>query len=504
MCGIIAYSGAESSAPLIFEGLSLLQHRGQDAAGIVTMEGTHLFMHKGYGLARDVFGHRHLDTLRGSVGLGHVRYPTAGSARALSEIQPFYVNSPFGMVLVHNGNLTNAAELRDELSRAGMRHINTESDSEVLLNLLAHELTAAARSGEVSAEVIFAAIRRVHARCRGAYSVAAMIAGFGLAAFRDPHGIRPLVFGERISGGRREVIVASESVALRALGFSEARDLSPGEALAVGPDGIAQTRLCAEESNLRPCIFEYIYLARPDSVLDGALVYETRINMGRALADKIRRDYADVKIDSVIPVPDSARPAAMQLAHELNLPYREGLVKNRYIGRTFIMPGANLRRRAVRRKLNIVDAEFRNKRILLVDDSVVRGTTSREIVQMARDAGARKIYFASAAPPVRHPNVYGIDMPTSDELIAAGRDDSQVALRIGADLMIYQNLDALIKSVRAVNPQLNGFETSCFDGEYLGDEVTAEYLAKLAEKRRADRDDEMSNFQRDLSFHAAP
>ena len=483
MCGII---GAVAKSPvnqLIYDGLQVLQHRGQDAAGIVTAEGSQFQMHKGGGLVRDVFRTRDMRNLVGTMGIGHCRYPTAGSATSFAEAQPLYVNSPFGIVLGHNGNLTNSEELKRELFRQDLRHVNTNSDSEVLLNVLAHELQDAANGFRLDPPTIFTAVAGMHRRVRGAYACVAMIAGYGLLAFRDPFGIRPLVVGVARTEQGPEYMVASESVALDALGFERVRDVGPGEAIFVDMDGNFYSKQCAVNPQHYPCIFEYVYLARPDSVLDGISVYETRLRMGASLAEKIQREHRDLDIDVVIPIPDSSRPAAMELADGLGLPYREGFIKNRYIGRTFIMPGQEVRRKSVRQKLNAIGMEFKGKNVLLVDDSIVRGTTSREIVQMARDSGARKVFFASAAPPVRYPNVYGIDMPTSRELIAYGRTDQEIAREIGADRLIYQDLDDLVRACLHHDSQIQAFDTSCFSGEYVTGDITASYLARLQEER---------------------
>jgi amidophosphoribosyltransferase len=424
--------------------------------------------------------------LVGHAGIAHTRYPTAGSAWSAAESQPFYVNSPFGIVLGHNGNLTNTEQLKNDLFRQDLRHVNTNSDSEVLLNVLAHELQEGSTNYKLDAATIFAAVSGVHRRCRGAYAVVAMIAGYGLLAFRDPYGIRPLVFGRAETERGYEYQVASESVALDTLGFKLVRDVAPGEAIFIDMDGNFYSRQCAQHHSLNPCIFEFVYLARPDSVIDGISVYETRLRMGESLADKIKRQYRHLDIDVVIPIPDSSRPAAMQLSKHVNIPYREGFIKNRYIGRTFIMPGQGIRKRSVRQKLNAIGMEFQGKNVLLVDDSIVRGTTSREIVQMARESGAKKVFFASAAPPVRHPNVYGIDMPTREELIACGRTEAQIAREIGCDELIYQDLDALIEDVRSVNPEVDGFEASCFSGIYITGDVTQAYLDGVEAQRRDD------------------
>ena len=490
MCGIV---GVISNAPvnqLIYDALLLLQHRGQDAAGIVTMQGTKCFMHKARGMVRDVFRTRNMRALPGNVGLGQVRYPTAGNAYNEEEAQPFYVNAPFGIVLVHNGNLTNAAALKRELFAVDRRHINTESDTEVLINVVAHELGSAARDLPLTPELVFAAVSAVHRRVKGSYAVVALIAGYGLLAFRDPYGIRPLAYGERDTPDGRELIVASESVAIEGTGHRVVRDLAPGEAIFVDLAGQVHARQCAEHPQLYPCLFEYVYLARPDSVLDGISVYHARLNMGETLAQRVISTMPPSAIDVVIPIPESSRPSAMQLAQKIGKPYREGFVKNRYVGRTFIMPGQAVRKRSVRQKLNAIGMEFRGRNVLLVDDSIVRGTTSKEIVQMAREAGAKKVYLASAAPPVRYPNVYGIDMPTAEELIAHGRDVEQIREFIGADALIYQDLDAMQRVVRALNPKLAGFEASCFDGRYITGDVSADDFAAMREQRAAQGDDD--------------
>ncbi len=486
MCGIVGIAAKTRVNQLLYDGLLLLQHRGQDAAGIVTAEGAKFHMHKGPGYVRDVFRTRDMRALAGRLGIGHCRYPTAGSAFASGEAQPFYVNSPFGIVLAHNGNLTNAAQLKQEMFRTDLRHINTNSDSEVLLNVLAHELERAATGPKVDPEKVFTAVANVHRRCRGAYAIVALIAGCGLLAFRDPFGIRPLVIGKHETELGTEWVVASESVALDTLGFSVVRDVAPGEAILIDEDGVFHSRQCAARPVLAPCIFEYVYLARPDSLMDGVSVYEARLRMGEHLAAKISRQYRHLAVDVVIPVPDTSRPAALQLATRLGLTYREGFVKNRYVGRTFIMPGQTIRKKSVHQKLNAISLEFKGKNVLIVDDSIVRGTTSREIVQMAREAGANKVFFASSAPPVRFPNVYGIDMPTRTELIATGRTETEIARHIGADAVIYQDLDALKAAVREANPRLERFEASCFDGHYVTGDVTSEYLAEV-EQRRDDK-----------------
>lgn len=483
MCGIIGVVGRSPVNQLLYDGLQVLQHRGQDAAGIATSSDGRFHMHKGPGLVRDVFRTRNMRELTGNWGIGHCRYPTAGSAYNIHEAQPFYVNSPFGLVLAHNGNLTNSAELKQEMFLSDLRHINTNSDSEVLLNVFAHELQEASRNAGLNAETIFKAVSGVHRRCRGAYAVVLMIAGYGLLAFRDPYGIRPLVLGRNDVADGPEWMLASESVAVDVLGFKLVRDVAPGEAVLVGLDGSLHTRQCAASTKLAPCMFEFVYLARPDSLIDGISVYESRVKMGEMLAEKLRRTHHDLRIDVVVPIPDSSRPAAMEMATRLNVPYREGFVKNRYIGRTFIMPGQAVRKKSVRQKLNAIPLEFRGKNVLLVDDSIVRGTTSREIVQMARDAGATKVFMASAAPPVRHANVYGIDMPSPSELIASGRNDEEICREIGADGLIYQDLNDLKEAVRMINPTISVFETSCFDGVYVTGDVTTEYLSGVGCQR---------------------
>jgi amidophosphoribosyltransferase len=490
MCGIV---GVISKAPvnqLIYDSLLLLQHRGQDAAGIVTMQGTKCFMHKARGMVRDVFRTRNMRGLPGTVGLGQVRYPTAGNAYSEEEAQPFYVNAPFGIVLVHNGNLTNAQVLKEELRAIDRRHINTESDTEVLINVLAHELEQAVRDLPLSPEAVFKAVRVVHKRIKGSYAVVSLIAGHGLLAFRDPFGIRPLSYGEAVTPDGREVMVASESVALEGTGHKLVRDVAPGEAIFIDMEGKVYSQQCAEHPTLNPCMFEYVYLARPDSVMDGVSVYQARLNMGETLAQRVISTMPPSEIDVVIPIPESSRPSAMQLAQKIGKPYREGFVKNRYVGRTFIMPGQSMRKRSVRQKLNAIVSEFKGRNVLLVDDSIVRGTTSKEIVQMARDAGARKVYMASAAPPVRYPNVYGIDMPTKDELIAHDRSIEEIRQFIGADALIYQDVAAMKRVVAQLNPKLQGFEASCFDGHYITGDVSAADFDAIAAQRRTQGDDE--------------
>lgn len=490
MCGIVGVISRSPVNQLIYDALLLLQHRGQDAAGIVTMEGTKCFMHKARGMVRDVFRTRNMRGLPGRVGLGQVRYPTAGNAYSEEEAQPFYVNAPFGIVLVHNGNLTNAHSLKQELFDIDRRHINTESDTEVLINVVAHELELAARDLPLNPDSIFKAVSAVHKRLKGSYAVVALIAGHGLLAFRDPFGIRPLCFGEGEGPGGREVMVASESVALEGTGHKLVRDVAPGEAIFIDLEGHLHAKQCAENPSLNPCMFEYVYLARPDSVMDGVSVYQARLNMGETLAQRLISTMPPNEIDVVIPIPESSRPSAMQLAQKIGKPYREGFVKNRYVGRTFIMPGQGMRKKSVRQKLNAIATEFKGRNVLLVDDSIVRGTTSKEIVQMARDAGARKVYMASAAPPVRFPNVYGIDMPTKDELIAHNRTTEEIRQYIGADALIYQDVAAMKKVVGALNPKLQGFEASCFDGVYITGDITAADFDTLAAQRQSQGDEE--------------
>ena len=481
MCGIVGVVGKSGVNQVLYDALTVLQHRGQDAAGIVTSEGRRLHLRKANGLVRDVFHTRHMLKLRGNVGIGHIRYPTAGGASA-AEAQPFYVNSPYGITLAHNGNLVNAEELKQELFQTDLRHINTASDSEVLLNVFAHELT---KLGKVTlaADDIFQAVSRVHERCDGGYVAVSLIIGYGIVAFRDPFGIRPICYGKRMTPDGAEYMVASESVALHALGFDLIRDLAPGEALFVDLEGNVHTRQCATKVNHSPCIFEYVYLARPDSMIDDVSVYKARLRMGEKLAARILEQWPDNDIDVVIPIPDTSRTAALPISYELGVKYREGFIKNRYIPRTFIMPGQKERVKSVRQKLNAIELEFEGKNVLLVDDSIVRGTTSRQIIQMAREAGANNVYFASAAPPVRYQNVYGIDMPTAQELIAHGRTEAEIARAIGADRLFYQTLDDLEQAVREGNPTLGTFDNSCFDGRYVTGGVSEDYLEQLEQSR---------------------
>lgn len=477
MCGIAAIVSNRNVNQDLYDALTVLQHRGQDAAGIVTCENGRLHMRKGNGLTRDVFNTEQMMKLVGSMGIAHVRYPTAGCT-STAEAQPFYVNSPFGLTLAHNGNLTNTEELKEQVFADDQRHINTDSDSEVLLNVFAHELQALGKL-KLTADDIFQAVTAVHKRCRGAYAVVVMIAGFGVLAFRDPHGIRPAVFGRRESDQGPEFMVASENVALDVLGFELIRDIEPGEAVFIEAGGELYTKQCSEEVDHCPCIFEYVYFARPDSIIDDISVYKARLRMGEKLAEKVLKDWPDHDIDVVIPIPDTSRTSALQMANVLGVKFREGFIKNRYIGRTFIMPGQQMRKKSVRQKLNAIDLEFEGKNVLLVDDSIVRGTTSEQIIQMARDAGAKKVYFASAAPPVRYPNVYGIDMPAAHELIAHNRTEEEVSQAIGADKMIYQDLGDLIEAVRKGNSKITHFDTSCFDRKYVTGDVDDAYLQNI-------------------------
>lgn len=479
MCGIVGIVGHGPANQPLYDGLTLLQHRGQDAAGIMTCHEGRLFMRKSPGLVRDVFQERHMMRLQGNMGIGHCRYPTAGSQSA-SEAQPFYVNSPYGLAMAHNGNLTNAEELKTQLFEAELRHINTSSDTEVLLNVFAHELQKrVGQSRQLEPDHVFDAVAQLHERARGGYAVVSMIAGRGVLAIRDPWGIRPVVLGRRDTVMGPEYMVASESVVLDTLEFELVRDLRPGEAVYIESDGSVHSRVCSENTVHAPCLFEFVYFARPDSILDDVSVYKSRLRMGQHLAEKIEREWPDHDIDVVMPIPDTSRTSALEMANRLGVKYREGFIKNRYIGRTFIMPGQQMRRKSVRQKLNAIELEFRGKNVLLVDDSIVRGTTSEQIVQMARDKGAKKVYMASAAPPVRYPNVYGIDMPAADELIAHGRTEDEIAQAIGVDWLIYQAVEDLIEAVRAGNTALTRFEGCCFTGEYITGDVDQQYLRQL-------------------------
>ena len=483
MCGVVGIAGHAPVNQLLFDALTMLQHRGQDAAGIVTCHNGRLFLRKDNGLVRDVFHTRHMRALQGNYGIGHVRYPTAGSSSS-AEAQPFYVNSPYGITLAHNGNLTNAESIAEELYNEDMRHINTDSDSEVLLNVLAHEMQHLGNK-HPTPDDIFTAMEAVYERIEGAYAVVAMITGYGILAFRDPNGIRPLIYGQRLAeDGGTEYMVASESVALTASGFEIVRDVKPGEAIFIDQDNQLFTKQCVEPKEFAPCIFEYVYFARPDSIIDNISVYRARMRMGEKLAQKIVNEWGkDHDIDVVIPIPDTSRTSAMELAQHLGVKYREGFMKNRYIGRTFIMPGQQQRKKSVRQKLSAVPLEFEDKNVLLVDDSIVRGTTCNEIIQMARDAGAKNVFFASAAPPVKFPNVYGIDMPARNELIASGHTVDEVCQMIGADRLIFQDLDDLIDAVQDKHSPVKQFDCSVFNGEYVAGGIDEDYLQALQQKR---------------------
>jgi len=481
MCGIVGIVSHSAVNQNLYDALTVLQHRGQDAAGIVTAEGKRLHLRKGNGMVRDVFQTHHMLELRGNMGIAHVRYPTAG-CESSAEAQPFYVNSPYGITLAHNGNLTNAAELKRELFIDEMRHLNTDSDSEILLNIFAQELQRIGKLKITPAD-IFKAVEGVHKRCKGGYAVVVMIMGYGVLGFRDPNGIRPISYGKRITEHGQEYMIASEDVALNALDYEVIGDIEPGEAVFIEQNGGLFRQQCSDAPQLRPCLFEYVYLARPDSIIDNVSVYKARLRMGETLADKILKEWPDHDIDVVIPIPDTSRTSALPLAYKLGIKYREGFIKNRYIGRTFIMPGQKQRKKSVRQKLNAIELEFKDKNVLLVDDSIVRGTTSQQIIEMARAAGAKSVYFASAAPPVRYPNVYGIDMPTAEELIAHGRTDEEVAEAIGADRLFFQDIDDLRHTVMVWNSNIKEFEDSVFSGKYLTPDVTEEYLDELASKR---------------------
>jgi amidophosphoribosyltransferase len=502
MCGIVGVFGHSAVSSVLYEGLSMLQHRGQDAAGIATCFEDRFYLEKGNGLLRDVFNVDNMARLLGNMGVGHVRYPTAGCS-SVAEAQPFYVNSPYGIIFAHNGTLTNVSEIVNSLFQTDMRHLNTSSDSEVMLNVLAHALT---RLGAVKPSEfdVFAAVEEVHRRCKGGYAVVAMIAGVGMVAFRDLHGIRPLVFGTRGQGKEAEYMIASESVALQASGFSLDHDLAPGEVIFINMEGAVHRHVSLQAHEKSPCIFEFVYLARPDSVVDGVSVYQCRINMGTKLAEKIKREWAHLQIDVVIPIPSTSRVAAQEIATRLNLPYRDALVRNRYVGRTFIMPGQAQRKLSVRRKLNPIPKFFLGKNVLLVDDSIVRGTTIREIIAMVREQGAKKVYVCSAAPPVRFPNVYGIDMPARSELIASGRNVQELAKDIGADELIFQDLDDLKMAITEAAPGLTHFDSSIFDGVYITGDITEEYLNTLEQKRNdaaKHTEDVTSYITRNLSAH---
>ena len=481
MCGIVGIVAKSNVNQDIYDALTVLQHRGQDAAGIVTCQNGRLNQRKGNGLVRDVFHNRHMQGLEGNLGVGHVRYPTAGSSSP-ALAQPFYVNSPYGISLAHNGNLTNAAELSKELFQADLRHLNTDSDSEVLLNVFAHELQ---RLGKLAPapDDIFAAVEGVHRRCKGGYGVIAMLANYGVVGFRDPNGIRPIVYGRRETPKGVDYMIASESVALDVLGFTLIGDVKPGEAIYIDMNGNLHKHQCAERSKVSPCIFEHVYFARPDSIMDGVSVYKSRLRQGEKLAAKVLKLRPDHDIDVVIPIPDSSRIAGQSMAYKLGVKFREGLIKNRYIGRTFIMPGQSQRKKSVKQKLNTIGLEFKDKNVMLVDDSIVRGTTCKQIIEMARAAGAAKVYFASAAPPVRYPNVYGIDMPSANELIAHNRTEEEISELIGADWMVFQDLDDLIASSQEGNPDIEQFDCSVFTGDYITGDVNEHYLQKLDTER---------------------
>lgn len=477
MCGIVGIVGKTPVGQALYDGLTVLQHRGQDAAGIVTIHDNTFRLRKGNGLVKDVFHTRHMLRLQGNLGIGHIRYPTAGTSSS-SEAQPFYANSPYGIALAHNGNLTNADELKVWLNKEARRHMNTTSDSELLLNILGHELQSA-KQHALNPSDIFSAVSNVHKRVRGAYATVALIIGHGMVAFRDPNGIRPLVFGKRETEAGVEYMIASESVALDANEFEFVRDVAPGEAIFFSESGQIHSQQCAENPTFSPCIFEYVYFARPDSTIDKISVYGSRVEMGKKLGDKIAQDWDDIDIDVVIPIPETSCDTALEIARHLDIPYRQGFVKNRYIGRTFIMPGQEQRKKSVRRKLNAIGAEFVGKNVLLVDDSIVRGTTSGQIIEMARAAGAKKVYFASAAPEIRFPNVYGIDMPSANELIAHGRELEDICQLIGADKLIYQTLEDLVSAVSTANPDISDFETSVFNGQYVTQDIDHDYLERL-------------------------
>ena len=504
MCGIVGIlSTTKKDVSLyIYDALTIIQHRGQDAAGITTANKGRFYMRKGNGLVRNVFRTKHMEKLIGDMGIGHVRYPTAGSSSE-AEAQPFYVNSPYGIAFAHNGNLTNAESLASELFEQDLRHINTNSDSEILLNILASEI-AEEQKHRINENDIFNAVTKLHKRVKGAYAAIGMIPGYGIFGFRDPHGIRPLILGERTTRNGTKYMLASESVGLTALGFKITRDVEPGEAIVIDRKGNVHSQQCSDNSILSPCIFEFVYFARPDSIIDKISVYKSRLRMGERLAIKIKSEWQYEEIDVVMPIPDTSRTSALQVANELNLKYREGFIRNRYIARTFIMPGQKQRKKSVRQKLSAIELEFKDKNVLLVDDSIVRGTTSQEIVQMARAAGAKKVFFASAAPPVRYPNVYGIDMASKNEFVAHNKTTEEVCQTIGADKLIYQNLDDLIWSVQQGNPNIKSFDCSCFDGNYLTKDIDEPYLDNL-EAQRSDnaKQGNISNESSELIYNDA-
>ena len=504
MCGIVGILSTTKKDVgfFIYDALTIIQHRGQDAAGITTANKGRFYMRKGNGLVRNVFRTKHMEKLIGDMGIGHIRYPTAGSSSE-AEAQPFYVNSPYGIAFAHNGNLTNAESLAKEIFEQDLRHINTNSDSEILLNILASEI-AEGQKHRINERDIFKAVTKLHKRVKGAYAAIGMIPGYGIFGFRDPNGIRPLILGERTTKKGTKYMLTSESVALTALGYKITRDVKPGEAVVIDREGNVHSQQCSDSSTLSPCIFEFVYFARPDSIIDNISVYKSRLRMGEKLAEKIKSKWSEETIDVVMPVPDTSRTSALQLANELDLKYREGFIKNRYIARTFIMPGQKQRKKSVRQKLSAIELEFKGKNVLLVDDSIVRGTTSREIVQMARVAGAKKVFFASAAPPVRYPNVYGIDMASKNEFIAHNKTTEEVCQSIGADKLIYQNLKDLIWSVQQGNPDILSFDCSCFDGKYLTKDVDTPYLDNL-EARRSDqaKQDNITNESSELIYNDA-
>lgn len=502
MCGIVGIVANSPVNQTIYDALTVLQHRGQDAGGIMTIDDQNRFrLRKANGLVKDVFSNLHMHRLQGSIGIGHVRYPTAGSSSS-AEAQPFYSNSPFGVALAHNGNLTNAEEAKQMIYQTARRHVNTTSDSEVLLNVLAHELSACPQ-WELKPEDVFNAVSATICQVRGGYAAVSLIIGHGLVAFRDPNGIRPLVLGSRIDEqGNKDYMVSSESVALDVSGFKVERDIAPGEAVYITQDGQLFSKQCSEASRLNPCIFEFVYFARPDSFIDNISVYQSRVRMGRLLGQKVGRELNKEDIDVIIPIPETSCDIALEMAAELKIPYRQGFVKNRYIGRTFIMPGQQARQKSVRRKLNAIGAEFKGKNVLLVDDSIVRGTTSQQIIEMARESGANKVYFASAAPEIRYPNVYGIDMPSAHELIAHGRELDEICQELGADGLVYQDLSDLIQAVQEGNPEIAGFETSVFDGKYITQDIDESYLARLNNMRNDDaKADKAAELASNLEMH---
>ena len=502
MCGIVGILSTTKKdvGVYIYDALSIIQHRGQDAAGITTASKGRFYMRKGNGLVRNVFRTRHMTKLIGDMGIGHIRYPTAGSS-SCAEAQPFYVNSPYGIAFAHNGNLTNAETLAKELFEQDLRHTNTNSDSEILLNVLASGI-AEEQKHRINETDIFKAVTKLHQRVKGAYAAIGMVPGYGIFGFRDPHGIRPLILGERITDKGTKYMIASESVALTALGYKVKRDVKPGEAVVIDRKGNVHAQQCSEKSELNPCIFEFVYFARPDSIIDNISVYKSRLRMGEKLAEKIKSIWSKETIDVVMPVPDTSRTAALQLANALDVKYREGFIKNRYIARTFIMPGQKQRKKSVRQKLSAIELEFKGKNVLLVDDSIVRGTTSKEIVQMARAAGAKKVFFASAAPPVRYPNVYGIDMASKNEFVAHNKTDNEICQSIGADKLVYQDLEDLIWSVQQGNSDILRFDCSCFDGKYITNDIDNDYLKTIEALRSDDaKEKNMTNENSELIYN---